>query len=83
MFAPIFWCKNFVVSALSVHFVAVDNNIDTVEAAVTGDTFVSFKDVMNDEYCRYVKVRTALNIKRKKRWLRGNINPDTALVVLC
>lgn len=54
-------------SALGVRFIAINDNIDTAKEAVTGDISVSFKGVMNDEYCRdiSVKVRTALNIKRK------------------
>ena len=53
--------------ALGVRFIAINDNIDTAKEAVTGDISVSFKGVMNDEYCRdiSVKVRTALNIKRK------------------
>lgn len=53
--------------ALGVRFIAINDNIDTAKETVTGDISVSFKGVMNDEYCRdiSVKVRTALNIKRK------------------
>ena len=53
--------------ALGVRFIAINDNIDTAKESVTGDISVSFKGVMNDEYCRdiSVKVRTALNIKRK------------------
>ena len=53
--------------ALGVRFIAINDNIDTAKEAVTGDISVSFKGVMNDEYCRdiSVKVRSALNIKRK------------------
>lgn len=53
--------------SLGVRFIAINDNVDTAKESVSGDLSVSFKGVMNDEYCRdiSVKVRTALNIKRK------------------
>ena len=53
--------------ALGVRFIAINDNIDTAKETVANDLSVSFKGVMNDEYCRdiSVKTRTALNIKRK------------------
>lgn len=52
--------------ALGVRFIAINDNIDTAKEAVTDDLSISFKGVMNDEYCRdiSVKVRSALNVKR-------------------
>ncbi len=53
--------------ALGVRFIAINDNIDTAKEAITNDLSISFKGVMNDEYCRdiSIKTRTALNIKRK------------------
>lgn len=53
---------------LGVRFIAINDNIDTARESVNNDLSVSFKGVMNDEYCRdiSVKVRSALDIKRKK-----------------
>ena len=52
---------------LGVRFIAINDNIDTARESVSNDLSVSFKGVMNDEYCRdiSVKVRSALDIKRK------------------
>lgn len=52
--------------ALGVRFIAINDNIDTAKESVTDDLSISFKGVMNDEYCRdiSIKVRSALNVKR-------------------
>ena len=52
---------------MGVRFIAINDNIDTAKEAITNDLSISFKGVMNDEYCRdiSIKTRTALNIKRK------------------
>lgn len=51
---------------MGVRFIAINDNIDTEKEAVTEDLSVSFKSIINDEYCRdiSVKVRSALNAKR-------------------
>ncbi len=51
---------------LGVRFIAINDNIDTAKESVVNDLSVSFKGVINDEYCRdiSVKVRSALNVKR-------------------
>ena len=53
--------------ALGVRFIAINDNIDTAKESVANDLSISFKGVMNDEYCRDISVKTgtALNIKRK------------------
>lgn len=44
------------------------DNIDTAKEAVTGDISVSFKGVMNDEYCRDISVKvTSLKSSGKSR----------------
>lgn len=50
-----------------IRFIAITDNIDTAKEAVTENLTVSFKGLINDEYCRdiSVKTRTALNAKRK------------------
>lgn len=51
---------------MGVRFIAINDNIDTAKEAVSNDLSVSFKGVINDEYCRdiSIKVRSALNVKR-------------------
>lgn len=53
--------------AYGVRFIAINDNIDTAKEAAAGDLSVSFKSIINDEYCRdiSVKVRSALNAKRR------------------
>ncbi|MEE1351665.1 MAG: recombinase family protein [Clostridia bacterium] len=60
---------------MGVRFIAITDNIDTLNEAVTGDLAVSFKGVINDEYCRdiSIKVRSALNIKRANGEFVGSI----------
>ena len=54
--------------ALGVRFIAINDNIDTAKEAVTGDISVSFKGVMNDEYCRDISVKvTSLKSSGKSR----------------
>lgn len=53
--------------AYGVRFIAVNDNVDTAKESVAGDLSVSFKSIINDEYCRdiSVKVRSALDAKRR------------------
>ncbi|MDD4495897.1 MAG: recombinase family protein [Eubacteriales bacterium] len=53
--------------ALGVRFIAINDNIDTLREAAADDLSVSFRSIINDEYCRdiSVKVRSALNAKRR------------------
>ena len=43
--------------ALGVRFIAINDNIDTAKESVTDDLSVSFKGVMNDEYCRDISIK--------------------------
>ncbi len=53
--------------ALGVRFIAINDNIDTLKESASEDLSVSFKSIINDEYCRdiSVKVRSALDAKRR------------------
>jgi site-specific DNA recombinase len=53
--------------AVGVRFIAINDNIDTFKESISDDLSVSFKSIINDEYCRdiSVKVRSALDAKRR------------------
>jgi DNA invertase Pin-like site-specific DNA recombinase len=52
--------------ALGVRFIAVNDNIDTLNDG-TDELLVSVKSILNDEYCRdiSIKTRSALEVKRR------------------
>ncbi len=53
--------------SLGVRFIAINDNIDTLKESISDDLSVSFKSIINDEYCRdiSIKVRSALDAKRR------------------
>lgn len=53
--------------AFGVRFVAINDNIDTVNEHTGDDLVVSIKSILNDNYCRdiSVKTRSALQAKRQ------------------
>ena len=54
---------------LNIRFISVNDRIDSIkDPASINNALVSFKNVMNDEYCRDIsnKVRSSLDRKRSK-----------------
>ena len=53
--------------AYGVRFIAITDNIDTINENCGDDLAVSVKNIMNEAYCRdiSIKTRTALDVKRR------------------
>ena len=54
----------------NIRFIAINDSVDSYKNLTTTNTIlVSFKNLINDEYCRdtSIKIRSALNGRKKKR----------------
>ena len=60
-----------------IRFIAINDNVDSFRNPTSTNTIlVPFKNLINDEYCRdtSVKIRTALNSRKKKRRICRSIS---------
>lgn len=63
---------------LGVRFIAINDNYDSISNEVyRNNLFVSFKNLINDAYCRdiSIKIRSSLEVKRKRGDFVGSFAP--------
>lgn len=60
-----------------VRLIAINDNVDTVTRSSSDDFNITLKNLMNDNYCRdiSIKIRSNLQVKRKKRRIHRSFCP--------